>query len=53
LHELEFNQQFPELKTKIELERKLLLANTNLKDDLKYSLNKVQPGKDIVYELIE
>ncbi|CDW71757.1 wd repeat protein 61 [Stylonychia lemnae] len=53
LKDLEFNQQFPELKTKIELEQKLLIANNSLKGELKTSLYKIQPGKDIVYELIE
>ena len=53
MRELEFSEQFPELKQKVELERKYLLANVTLKDELKNSQFRVAPGSNIITELIE
>jgi len=38
LKELELSENFPELKKRVDLERKHILANINLKDELKHSL---------------
>ena len=53
LKELELNEEFPELKVRVEIERKKLLAETKLKDELQHNLFTGPPTKDIVYELIQ
>ena len=53
LKELELSENFPELKKRVDLERKRILANIELKDELKHSLYRMDPGKDLVIELID
>lgn len=41
------------MKKRVEIEKKHLLSKIHLKDELKQSLYRVAPGKDIVFELID